>query len=104
MPVGEIVLVKSFPNDPVIRRIFEEIEDGAMICLEEEFRLWEDRGIKPQAVKCPQSRIFQYDNDLFLKLKEAAYSLGDNNLLNTLWSRAQRYYSHECSTWVGKQC
>jgi len=104
MAVGEIVLVKSFPSDPVTRCIFEETEDGARLCFEEEFRLWEDKGTSPLAVKCPKSRIFQYDNELFAKLKEAAYSLGDNNLLNTLWSRAQRYYSHECSTWVGKQC
>jgi len=92
MGANEVVLVKSFPNDPVIRRIFEEKDDCVLLCLEEEFRKWEDEGIKPQTVRCPKSRVYNYDVGLYLKLKEAAYSLGDNDLLETLWNQAESYY------------
>lgn len=88
----EVVLVKSFQNDPVVRRIFEEKDDGVMLCLEEEFRLWEDKGIRPLIVKCPKSRVFNYDEELYAKLKEAAYLLGDHNLLEALWNQAESYY------------
>lgn len=98
MQVGEFVIVKSFPNEPVVRCVYRETEDDMLICLVEDFKLWEDEGIKPLVAKSPKSRIFQYDGDLFAKLKEAAYSLGDNNLLNALWNQAQRYYSHDKET------
>lgn len=90
---GEIILVKSFPNDPVVRRICEENDDWVKLCLEEEFKLWEDKGIKPESVKCPRSRVFDYNQELCTKLKEAAYLLGDNNLLEALWNQAESYYS-----------
>ena len=92
MKTGDVVLVKSFPNDPVVRCIFEENDDWVMLCLEEELRLWADKGIRPEAVKCPKSRVFDYDEELYAKLKEAAYSLGDNNLLEALWNQAESYY------------
>jgi hypothetical protein len=89
---GEIILVKSFPNDPVVRRIVEENDDWVKLCLEDEFSLWRDKGIKPEAVKCPRFRVFYYDEELYRKLEEAAYLLRDNNLLEALWNQAKNYY------------
>lgn len=93
MGTSEVVLVKSFQNDPVVRRIFEEKDDGVMLCLEEEFRLWKDEGIRPLVVKCPKTRVFHYDEELYRKLREAAYSSEDKDLLETLWNQAESYYS-----------
>lgn len=93
METGDVVLVKSFPNDPVVRRIFEENDAWVKLCLEEEFKLWADKGIKPRTVRCPKSRVFNYNQELHTKLKEAAYLLGDNNLLEALWNQAESYYS-----------
>ncbi len=91
MRIGEFVIVKSFPSDPVVRRIFEENDDCFKLCLEEDFRLWEEQGIKPEAVRCPKSRVFNYDQELYVKLKEAAYKLEDQDLLKALWEKARFY-------------
>ena len=92
MVANEVALVRSFPNDPVVRRIFEEKDDWVLLCPEEEFRLWEEEGIKPQTVRCPKSRVYNYDPELYSKLKQAAYVLEDENLLETLWNQAESYY------------
>ena len=103
MGVGEIVLVKSFPSEPLLRSVFEEKDDFVMLCLEEESRLWEEERIKAQTVRCPKSRVYNYDPELYSRLKEAAYVLEDENLLETLWGQAQRYYGHDKETQqVGK--
>ena len=91
MRAGKIVLVKSFPSEPLSRCVFGEQDDGVMLCLEEEFRLWEQKGIRPLIVKCPKTRVFEYDDELFKKLKEAAYTLEDQALLEALWGKARIY-------------
>lgn len=93
MRAGEFVLVKSFPSEPVVRCVFEEGEDGVLLCLQQEFSLWQDKGVKPLAVKCPKSLVFRYDEELHRKLRGAAYSLGDNDLLEALWNQVESYYS-----------
>ncbi len=91
MAIEEIVLVKSFPNEPLLRCVFGEQDDGVMLCLEEELSIWEQKGIRPLAVKCPKTRVFEYDDELFKKLKEAAYTLEDQDLLEALWEKARIY-------------
>jgi len=91
MGAGQVALIKSFPNDPVVRRIVEENDDWVKLCLEEEFNLWEQKGIRPLTVKCPKTRVFEYDDELFKKLKEAAYTLEDQDLLEALWEKARIY-------------
>jgi hypothetical protein len=95
MSANDIALVRSFSKDPVVRRIFEERDDCVLICLEEQFILWRDKGIRPLLVKCPKTRIFHYDELLYGKLKYAAYSSGDDKLLDALWDQAQTYYRHD---------
>jgi len=91
MSAREIVLVKSFPNQPIVRYIIRNSGDDLFICLEHEYHLWKQKGIRPLAVKCPRTRVFEYDEELFKKLKEAAYSLEDNDLLEALWEKARIY-------------
>lgn len=91
MTVVEIVLVKSFLNAPLSRCVFGEQDDGVMLCLQEDLSIWECKGIRPLTVKCPRTRVFEYDDELFTRLKEASYVLGDNNLLETLWKQARPY-------------
>ena len=92
MRAGKIVLVKSFPSEPLVRSVFKEKDDYVMLCLEEEFKLWKDKGVTPLVVKCPKSRVFHYDEKLYRKLSEAAYSLEDNDLLEALWNQAESYH------------
>lgn len=89
-----IVLIKSFPNDPIVRYVFEESNDCVKLCSEEGFRQWRGKGITPVTVKCPKSRVYSYDPDLYTKLANAAYSIEDGGLLNTLWEHAQPLYDN----------
>ena len=91
MGASGTVLVKSFPNQPIIRYIIGDSGEYVFICLEHEFHLWEQKGIRPLTVKCPKTRVFEYDDELFKKLKEAAYTLEDQDLLEALWGKAQIY-------------
>ena len=91
MAIEEIVLVKSFPNEPLLRCVFGEQDDGIMLCLQEDLRIWEQQGIEPLTVKCPKTRVFEYDDKLFEKLKESAYTLEDQTLLDSLWEQARAY-------------
>ncbi len=89
MDIDNVVLVKSYPNDPVVRKIIGEDKDFAEICLEKQSR-WDES--KPKTVRCPKSRIYSYDPNLCRKLTEAAYELRDNQLLETLWKQARLHY------------
>ena len=91
MTVLKKVLVKSFLNEPLLRCAFGEQGDGIMLCLQEDLIIWEQKGTRPLAVKCPRTRVFEYDEELFKKLKEAAYTLEDQGLLEALWEKAQIY-------------
>jgi len=91
MGTSKIVLVKSFPNQPIVRYVSGDSGEDLLICLEHEYDLWEQKGIRPIAVKCPKTRVFEYDEELFKKLKEAAYTLEDQPLLDALWEKARIY-------------
>lgn len=91
MGTSKIVLVKSFPNQPIVRYVIGDSGEDLFICLEHEYHLWEQKGIRPIAVKCPKTRVFEYDEELFKKLKEAAYRLEDQPLLDALWEKARIY-------------
>lgn len=91
MRVEQRVLVKSFPNEPLERCIFDIQIDGVQLCLKEDFDTWQNYGEPPFTTKCPYSRVFKFDGALYEKLKEAAYSLEDKNLLESLWEQAIPY-------------
>ncbi len=91
MGTSKIVLVKSFPNQPIVRYVIGDSGEDLFICLEHEYHLCEQKGIRPIAVKCPKTRVFEYDEELFKKLKEAAYRLEDQPLLDALWEKARIY-------------
>lgn len=91
MATSKIVLVKSFPNQPIVRYIIGDSGEDLFICLEHEYHLWEQKGIRPLTAKCPKTRVFEYDDELFKKLKEAAYTLEDQDLLEALWGKARIY-------------
>lgn len=94
MDASRVALVKSFPSDPIVRYIFEENNDYVKLCSEEGFRLWRGKRIRPLAVRCPKSRVFSYAPELYAKLKEAAYAMEDEQLLDALWEHAQPYYDN----------
>lgn len=93
--MDKIVLIKSFPNEPLKRFLVKEQNDGVQLCLKEDFDIWQNQGEPPFTTKCPYSRVFNFDDELYEKLKEAAYSLENQNLLESLWEQAIPYTDNQ---------
>jgi hypothetical protein len=87
MPVGDKVLVRSFPADPLIRQIYYEDSETVLV--------WRGTA-KPDDLPapCPKDRIFLYDNELAQQLKDEVERHGyDSPLLSSLWAKAKPYYN-----------
>jgi hypothetical protein len=94
MASGDVVLVRSFPDEPLARRIYREDENFVLICLEDEFVKWREHGIEPFAVPCPRENIYEFDAMLFQSMRKMAYNLNGNRseLKDLLWKLAKPYY------------
>jgi hypothetical protein len=89
MAVGEIVLVRSFPSDPLIRQVYEENGNYVLV--------W--RGTKEVhdlPSPCPKNRVFVYDPKLIQELETERHTNGSySEKLKMLWKRAKPYYCEE---------
>ena len=96
MATGDFVLVRSYPDVPLARRVYQEKEDSVLICLEEEFILWHEHGIQPFVAPCPKERVYAYDQTLFLKMRRLVDNLGGDGIeLKNYWELAEPYYGRK---------
>ncbi len=86
------MLVRSHPNDPVVRVIAEECEDGAYICLPENEAQRTLYRAEPIRVFCPKDRIFKYEPGLVRRLRALAVNAPNSKELEDLWRPAKPYY------------
>ena len=94
MASGDFVLVRSFPDVPLARRVYQEKEEFTLICLEEEYTLWRAHGIQPFVAPCPRERIYEYNETLFLKMRRLVDNVGGDGIeLKNFWELAEPYYS-----------
>ncbi len=86
MASGDTVLVKSFPQVPLIRQIYAETEDTALV--------WRGGvGDEDIPAPCPKNCVFVYDAELWEKLQNEKRNNGyDSPVLSLLWAKAEPYY------------
>ena len=86
MAADAIVLVRSFPQVPLIRQVYAEMEDTVLV--------WRG-GVSEEDIPapCPKSHVFVYDAELWQKLENEKRRNGANSTaLSSLWGEAQPYY------------
>lgn len=88
MPVGDKVLVRSFPSDPLIRQIYYEEDEAVLV--------WRGTA-KPDDLPapCPKKSIFVYDAELVDQLmSELRKDDSNSQNLQVLWEKAKPYYNN----------
>jgi len=88
----DIVLCRSFGNQPLVRIVWSPTKEGILICARESWDLWEKGGVEPTAVLAPFDAVYEYTEDLFHELDEAFGNVGDGGgKLEELWRQAKPY-------------
>ena len=88
----DVVLCRSFGNEPLVRIVWSVTEEGVLICGQES--LDPDRQAQGDVVPvlAPFEAIYEYDKDLFPLLDKAFRNFGDNSPeLDNLWQQARPY-------------
>ena len=88
----DVVLCRSFGNEPLVRAVWAITKEGILICRQESL----DPSKKTQAdivpVLAPFDAIYEYNEDLFRQLNEAFRNSGDDGTeLEQLWRQARPY-------------
>lgn len=88
----DVVLCRSFGNEPLVRVVWEITSEGILICGQESLDLAKQMQKEAVPVLAPYSAIYEYDKDLFPQLDKAFRNGGDNSLeLEQLWQYAKPY-------------
>jgi hypothetical protein len=88
----DIVLCRSFGNEPLVRIIWDVVKDGILVCRSENFDLLKSTQVDGMAVLAPSDAIYEYDEILFHQLDEAFHNSGRHEgKLERLWRQAKRY-------------
>ncbi len=88
----DVVLCRSFGNEPLVRVASSITKEGILICGQESFDLSEKTQADIVPVLAPFDAIYDYDEDLFRQLDEASRNPGDDSTeLEQLWQQARPY-------------
>ena len=88
----DVVLCRSFGNEPVVRMVWSITKEGILICGQESFDLWKKSQADIVPVLAPFDAIYEYDEDLFRQLDKAFRNLGNHSIeLEQLWQQAKPY-------------
>jgi len=99
MNKGDEVIVKSFLNQPVVRRLWCERDDLASICREEAYQRWQRTGEEPLCSEIGKTFIFKYDSDLYKEMTRFdAIIEALPAELDYLWQKAQHYFNEPSDT------
>ena len=95
----DVVLCRSFGNEPLVRVVWSVTDEGILICSQDNL----DSTWRTQAdtvpVLAPFDAIYEYDDDLFPQLDKAFRSFGDHSPeLEQLWKKARPYKSASKNT------
>lgn len=69
MRKGDTVLVRTFLNQPIVRRVWAVHGDMVKICTDEMFVEWESKGKQPLAAEVSRDQVYQLDGALFERMK-----------------------------------
>ncbi len=90
---GEVVMVRSFLSQPIVRRLWSEDNNLAHICREEEYQRWEQGGESPHCTEILKDTIFKYDATLYKDMKRfdpIVEALPAE--LTYLWQKAEHFF------------
>lgn len=92
MSKRDVVLCRSFGNEPLVRVVWSITDEGVLICGQDSL----DPSIQTQTdvvpVLAPFEAVYEYDKDLFPQLDKAFRNFGDRSPeLERLWRQAKPY-------------
>ncbi len=88
----DVVLCRSFGNEPVVRVVGSITKEGILICRQESLDPSKQTQADTVQVLAPFDAIYEYDEDLFRQLDRAFRNSGDGSTeLEQLWQQAKPY-------------
>ena len=88
----DVVLCRSFGNEPLVRVALSITKEGILICGQDGLDPSEKTPADIVPVLAPFDAIYEYDEDLFRQLDEAFRNSGDHGTeLEQLWRQARPY-------------
>ena len=88
----DVVLCRSFGNEPLVRVVWSITGEGILICGQESLDLSRQILADTVPVLAPFDAIYEYDEDLFPQLDRAFRNSGEHSPeLLLLWQRAKPY-------------
>ena len=88
----DVVLCRSFGNEPLVRVVWSVTDEGILICGQDSLDLDKQAQGDAVPVLAPFEAIYEYDKDLFPLLDKAFRDSGDRSLeLLYLWQQARPY-------------
>ena len=88
----DVVLCRSFGNEPLVRVVWSITEEGILICGQDSLDLSKQTQTDAVPVLAPFDAIYEYDKDLFPQLDKAFRNFGDHSPeLEQLWQQARPY-------------
>jgi len=90
MKRGDVVLVRAYRGEPLIRRVVDIDNSGVLVCRQETWQQAELHGYEEfPAAGFPQSDVFTYNLGLY-QLLQRAFISGDTTSIERIWDQAQR--------------
>ena len=88
----DIVLCRSFGNEPLVRVLWSITKEGILICGPESLDLSKKTQADIVPVLAPFDTIYEYDEDLFRQLDRFFRNSGDGSTeLEQRWQQAKPY-------------
>ncbi len=88
----DVVLCRSFGNEPLVRVVWTITKEGILICEQDSLDPLKKTQADIVPVLAPFDAIYEYDEDLFRQLDEAFRNSGDHGTeLEQLWRQARPY-------------
>jgi len=93
MPIGDIVMVRTFLNQPIVRRVLNEDGKTVKICREKVFfALNQEKGAKCRGTAVSRDNVFKWDKTLLEEMVKFDKELDSKPVeLTILWKKAVPY-------------
>jgi len=92
LSIRDVVLCRSFGNEPLVRSVLAITKEGVLICGQGSFDPSGKAPADAVPVLAPFDAIYDYDEDLFRQLDQAFRNPGEGGAeLEKLWQQARPY-------------
>lgn len=92
MPKGDLVMVKTFLNQPIMRRMLREDDRTVIVCRDEFFSAVQGENSELQGTAILRDKVFKRDENLFNEMLELDEQMGRAlPQLMKLWEQAVPY-------------